>query len=163
MSDDTTDPKPDAHPGAAALKTPRHELFAQEVAAGSTKTAAFIEAYPHAGNWKSTAVHVKAAMLGAREDVKARIAYLQEKAADAAVFTLAAHLARLNALSRAAEKAGEFTSAVKAEENRGKAAGFYPTRVELTGRGGGPIESKQTRDLTDEELRAELRKHGIES
>jgi phage terminase small subunit len=96
-----------------------------------------------------------------RAEVKARIAYLQVKAADASVFTLAAHLARMNALSVAAEKAGEFTAAVKAEESRGKAAGFYPTKVELTGRGGGPIETKQTRDLTDAELAEELARHGI--
>jgi phage-related tail fiber protein len=144
------------------MKNPRHELFAQEVAAGRTKTDGFLEAYPHAAEWKATAVHVKACMLAAREDVKARITHLQAKAADASVFTLAAHLARLNALSISAEKAGDFAPAVRAEENRGKAAGFYPTKVELTGKGGGPIESKQTRDLTKEELEAELKKYGIE-
>lgn len=160
MTDSKTTPgrAPESYP----LRIPRHELFAQEVASGRTKTDAFIEAYPRAAQWKATAVHVKAAMLGAREEVKARVAYLQQQAADASVFTLAVHLARLNALSKAAEKAGDFAPAVKAEENRGKAAGFYPTKVELTGKGGGPIESRQTRDLTDEELAAELAKHGIE-
>lgn len=141
---------------------PRHELFAQEVAAGRTKTDAFIEAYPHADAWKRATANVKACELAARPDVAARIAELQARAADATVFTLAAHLTRLNALSIAAEKAGEFSSAVKAEENRGKAAGFYPTKVELTGRGGGPIETKQTRDLTPDELQQELKKYGIE-
>lgn len=148
-------------PGAQPLKRPDHELFAQAVAAGSTKTDAFIEVRPHAANWKPEAVHVKAAMLGARDDVKARIAWLQEQAADASVFTLSQHLARLNALSLAAQKAGDFGPAVKAEENRGKAAGFYPTKVELTGRGGGPIESKQTRDLTPQELLDKLASYGI--
>lgn len=157
MTEKTTTEKPGAQP----LRKPEHELFAQEVAAGRTKTDAFIEIRPHAAEWKASAVHVKAAMLGAREDVKARIAFLQEKAADSAVFTLSAHLARMNALSIAAERAGEFASAVKAEENRGKAAGFYPTKVELTGRGGGPIETKQTRDLTPEELQEALKAYGI--
>lgn len=147
--------------GSAPLRNARHELFAQEVAGGRSKTDAFIEFYPRAADWKTSAANVKASMLAAREDVKARIAFLQTKAADAAVFTLAAHLARLNALSIAAEKSGEFTAAVKAEENRGKAAGFYPNKVELTGRGGGPIETKQTRDLTDAELAEELARHGI--
>lgn len=157
MTEQTTTEKPGAQP----LKKPEHELFAQEVASGRTKTDAFIEIRPHAAEWKASAVHVKAAMLGAREDVKARVAFLQEKAADSAVFTLSAHLARMNALSIAAERAGEFASAVKAEENRGKAAGFYPTKVELTGRGGGPIETKQTRDLTPEELQEALKAYGI--
>ena len=149
-------------PGSTPLKNPRHELFAQEIASGNTRTAAYIELYPGSENWKPSAVNTKASMLAARPEVRERVAYLQEKAADASVYTLAAHLARLNALSRAAEKAGDFTPAVKAEENRGKAAGFYPNRVELTGKGGGPIETKQTRDMTDEEFREACRKHGIE-
>jgi len=155
--------EPGQQPGAKPLRMPRHELFAQEVASGRTKTDAYIEVYPHAAEWKAASVHVKACMLAAREDMKARVAYLQAKAADASVFTLGTHLARLQSLSVAAEKAGEFTSAVKAEENRGKAAGFYPTKVELTGRGGGPIETRQTRDLTDQELADALAAHGIKS
>lgn len=157
MTSEALPPKPGAEP----LKNQRHEVFCQEVSFGRTKLDSFIEAYPHAAAWKAASASVKAAALMARPEIKERIAALQAKAADAAVFTLATHLARLNALSIAAEKAGEFSSAVKAEENRGKAAGFYPTKVELTGRGGGPIESKQTRDLTPEELAAELQKHGI--
>lgn len=148
--------------GAAPLANPRHEVIAQEVASGRSKTDAFLEAYPHAAEWKAVAAHVKASVIVARAEVRERVAYLQARAADAAVFTLAAHLARLNALSIAAQKAGEYSAAVKAEENRGKAAGFYPQKVELTGRGGGPIETKQTRDLTDEELAAELARYGIE-
>lgn len=157
MSDDTTT-KP---AGSVPLKNQRHELFSQEAATGRAKTDAFIEVYPHAAAWTPAAAHVKASMMAARQDVKERIAFLQAKAADVAVFTLSAHLIRLNNLSLAAERAGEFTSAVKAEENRGRAAGFYPTKVELTGRGGGPIETKQTRDLTDAELEEQLAKHGI--
>jgi hypothetical protein len=159
--DNTTD-KPTPPAGSQPLKNSRHEIFCQEVCTGSARIDAYIEAYPGAEEWKPRSVRVKAAELGAREDVKARIGYLQAKAAEVSVFTLAAHLARLNELSIAAQKAGDFAPAVKAEENRGKAAGFYPTKVELTGKGGGPIESKQTRDLTPEELRAELAKHGIE-
>lgn len=158
--DKTADPAPEV-PGSKPLRKPEHELFAQEVAAGRTKTDAFLEIRPHAAEWKASAVHVKAAMLSAREDVKARITYLQQRAADASVFTLADHLARLNALSIAAQRQGEFSSAVTAEISRGKAAGFYPTKVELTGRGGGPIETKQTRDLTDQELADALAAHGI--
>lgn len=156
MSDDTT-----TKPGSEPLHNERHELFAQEVATGRAKTESFLVAYPHAAAWKPQSAQVKASMMAARPDVRARIAFIQSKAADAAVFTLSMHLLRLDHLSQAAERAGEFTSAVKAEENRGKAAGFYPTKVELTGRGGGPIETKQTRDLTDAELEEELAKHGI--
>jgi hypothetical protein len=157
-----TEQQDTTEPGQKPLKNPEHELFSQHVASGMTQSDAFIEVRPHAADWKASAVHVKASMLAARDDVKARIAALQAKAADASMFTLAAHLARLNALSLAAQKAGEFSSAVKAEENRGKAAGFYPTKVELTGRGGGPIETKQTRDLTQAELEDALKAYGIQ-
>jgi hypothetical protein len=151
----------EAAAGSEPLKNARHEVFANEVASGRTQTEAFLEANPHAEKWKRQTAKVKASELAARPDVKARIAFLQSRAADAAVFTLADHLNRLNALSRSAEAAGDFHAAVKAEENRGKASGFYPTKVELTGRGGGPIETKHARDLTQAELEAELAKYGI--
>ena len=158
----TTETMTDEAPGSQPLKNARHELFAQEVAGGSSKTEAYIEFYPGSAEWKRAAVNVKASTLAARPEVRQRISYLQERAADSSVYTLAQHLARLHALSRAAQKAGEFAAAVKAEENRGKAAGFYPTHIQLTGRGGGPIETKQTRDLTEEEFREACRKHGLE-
>lgn len=152
----------ESKPGPGPLKNGRHEIFAQEVASGRTKSDAFVEAYPHSSEWKTQAVHVKASTLAARDDVGARIAELQARAADSAVFTLAVHLARLNALSIAAQNARDYAAAVKAEEIRGRAAGHHPTKVELTGRGGGPIETKQTREMTDEEFREACRKHGIE-
>ena len=86
----TTAEKPSAQP----LKNPRHELFAQEIASGSTRTAAYMEIYPGSEKWKTAAVNVKASMLAARPEVRERVAYLQERAADASVYTLAAHLAR---------------------------------------------------------------------
>ena len=134
MSDDTT-----TKPGSEPLHNERHELFAQEVATGRAKTESFLVAYPHAAAWKPQSAQVKASMMAARPDVRARIAFIQSKAADAAVFTLSMHLSRLDHLSQAAERAGEFTSAVKAEENRGKAAGFYVERIEAAGPGGQPL------------------------
>lgn len=135
MSDDTTTKAAGSEP----LHNERHELFAQEVATGRAKTESFLVAYPHAAAWKPQSAQVKASMMAARPDVRARIAFLQSRAADAAVFTLAMHLSRLDHLSQAAERAGEFTSAVKAEENRGKAAGFYVERIEAAGPGGQPL------------------------
>lgn len=40
--------------------------------------------------------------------------------------------------------------------------GAFNTKVELTGKNGGPVEIKQAADLTDEELAAELAKYGLE-
>lgn len=44
----------------------------------------------------------------------------------------------------------------------GKHLGMFKDKVEITGKDGGPITTKSERDLTDEELAAELAKHGIQ-
>lgn len=51
---------------------------------------------------------------------------------------------------------------VKALELLGKHLGMFSDKVELTGKDGGPIETKAMRDLTDAELAAELARYGIE-
>lgn len=141
--------------------TPKQEAFAAALATGVSQAEAYRTAFPSSVKWADRAVHVNASKLAGRADVRLRVSELQADAAAKAIYTLADHLNRLDELSRAAQTNGEFGAAVKAEEVRGKAAGFHPTKVELTGKGGGPIESKQTRDLTDEELAAELARNGI--
>lgn len=147
--------------GMSKRLTAKQEAFAAALATGVSQAEAYRTAFPSSVKWADKVVWNKASILAAHGGVRVRLAELQAEAAAKAVYTLADHLKRLDDLSRAAEKAAEFTAAVKAEESRGKAAGFYPTKVELTGKGGGPIESKQTRDLTDEELAAELARNGI--
>jgi len=44
----------------------------------------------------------------------------------------------------------------------GRHLGMFIERKEITGKDGGPITTKAERDLTDEELAAELAKYGIE-
>lgn len=44
----------------------------------------------------------------------------------------------------------------------GRHLGMFKDKVELTGKDGGPITTKSERDLTDDELAAELAKHGIQ-
>lgn len=141
---------------------PKRETFAQALAAGRNQTDAFRLAFPNSATWKDSTVWSKASTLAADAAVKARVAELRERAAKAAVFTLADHLRNLETISLAALQAKDFNAAARAEEARGKASGFYVQRTELTGKDGGPIETKQTRDLTDEELDAELLRHGID-
>ena len=142
--------------------TPRQEAFAQALATGISQAEAFRRASPSSLKWRDATVWSKASVLAKHAGVKARVAELQERGAQSAVYTLADHLRRLDELSRKAENASEFHAAVKAEEARGRAAGFYVQKTEVTGKDGGPIETKQTRDLTDDELKAELLKHGIQ-
>lgn len=141
---------------------PRQTRYAQLLAEGKHQNEAFREAFPFAAAWKETSVKPKASTLAKDPRVQALIRELQAEGAQAAVYTLADHLQRLHDLSTRAEKSKDWTAAIRAEEARGKAAGFYVQKAEISGPNGGPIESKQTRDLTDEELAAELAKHGIQ-
>ncbi len=140
----------------------RQTRYAQLLAEGRYQEDAFLEAFPHAAKWKKTSVKPKASELAKDPRVQALVRELQGEGARAAVYTLADHLARLQDLSQRAEKSKDWMAAIRAEEARGKAAGFYVQKTELTGKDGGPIETKQTRDLTDDELAAELAKHGIQ-
>jgi hypothetical protein len=142
--------------------TPKQEAFAAALAAGVTQAEAYRRAFPASLKWQDASVWKRASDLAKHGGVRGRVAELQAKAADAAVFTLADHLRNLDTISKAALAAEDFSAAARAEESRGRASGFYVQRLEHTGKGGGPIETKQTRDLTDAELRAELVRHGIE-
>jgi phage terminase small subunit len=124
--------------------TPKQEAFAQALATGVSQAQAYRKAFPASKRWKDATVWSEASRLAADPRVCTRVAELQAKAATAVVFTLADHLKRLSELSI------------------GRAAGFYVQKTELTGKGGGPIETKQTRDLSDAELKEELARHGLQ-
>ena len=136
--------------------------FAHAVASGKTQTEAYRIAAPNAAKWKDSTVWAKASRLASDPRVEDLIAKLREKAAQATIFTLHDHLKNLHDISIKALAAKDFNAAARAEEARGRAAGFYVQRLEHTGKDGGPIESKQTRDLTDDELNDELVRHGID-
>lgn len=143
------------------ILSPKQEAFANVLATGASQAQSYRVAYPASLKWKDETVWSKASVLAGNGKVKARVAELQAAAARSTVFALADHLRNLEKISAAALKAEDFTAAARAEEARGKASGFYIQKLEHTGKGGGPIETKQTRDLTDAELQAELRRHGL--
>lgn len=73
---------------------------------------------------------------------------------------------RLDAMQHVVDRDGndvmlDRASAIKTLELLGKHLGMWRDKVELTGKDGGAIETKATKDLTDEELAAELAKYGI--
>lgn len=86
--------------------------------------------------------------------VSARVAELRKPVADAAQVTLAGHLTRLSELRDAAEKEGKYSAAVTAEIARGKAAGLYVERTEVTGKNGGPLAHA---NVTPDELAQAIR------
>jgi len=138
------------------------ESFATSVASGMSQTLAYRTVFAKAKKWKDSTVWTEASRLAAMPAVRSRIDALKRQAARSSVFTLADHLRNLETISQRALDSDDFNAAARAEEARGKAAGFYVQKTELTGKDGGPIETKQTRDLTDEELNAELLRHGLE-
>ena len=73
--------------------------------------------------------------------VVARIEQLRAPAAKAAILSLEEHLAKLQELRDAAVSDLKFSAAVTAEIARGKAAGLYVDRTELSGKDGGPIQA----------------------
>ena len=66
------------------LENPRHEQFAQSLAAGLSQRKAYRAAYPSSVKWKDTTVDAKACNLAKTDKVKARYEELKEAAANAA-------------------------------------------------------------------------------
>ena len=112
------------------ILTPKQEKFAQVVASGMTQADAYRVAY-NAVNMKPETIQKRASELMSKGEISGRVRDLQEEGAKIAVYTLAEHLSRLDKLSRGAESEGKFAEAVKAEELRGKAVGFYTERQQI--------------------------------
>ena len=130
--------------------TPKREAFALAFVETGNASEAYRRAFD-ATKMKPASIAVNASKLLADTKVALRVQELQSKAADACQVTLEGHLRRLAELSKKAEREGKYSAAVAAEISRGKAAGLYVEKTELTGAGGGPIEtvSRVTRTIVD--------------
>jgi len=117
--------------------TPKREAFANAVASGMTQADAYRHAF-NAGKMKDTTIHVKASELMADGRVKVRVAELRKPIAIKAQMTLESHLEDLQKLRNMAVKEKQYSAAITAETNRGKAAGLYVERI--AGADGGPIK-----------------------
>lgn len=83
--------------------------------------------------------------------ITARLEELRAPIRERAELTLESHLKRLDKLSKAAEMDEQYSAAITAETNRGKASGLYVEKVEQSGPGGGPIENKWTVEIVEPE------------
>ena len=86
--------------------------------------------------------------------ITARLTELRAPAVEAAQITLEGHLKTLAELRDNASENGAYSAAVTAEVARGKAAGFYITKQEITAKDSSPIEIIDLSNRTIEELRA---------
>lgn len=131
------------------MLTVKQEKFCQAWLRTGNASAAYRQAYD-AQRMQPQTVNRKAIELTRNGRIAARMAELQTPVVAEAQMTLAAHLERLAELADEARDAGQFAAAITAETNRGKAAGFYREKVELTGAGGGALQ------LSDADLAARM-------
>src|SRR5574337_1721184 len=111
------------------ILTAKQERFAQAIALGKypSQAAAYKAIYDHEG-LDDTATE-NASRLCADSNVAARIESIRNMSAK---LTLEDHLAELARLKDTAIKDGVHGAAVRAEELRGKVAGFYTEKLEVT-------------------------------
>lgn len=133
------------------LDNPRHERFAQEMAKGSSAT----EAYEAAGYRPSRSA---AARLSANVGVCARLTELQTDIAERTVQNVSktradvvSELAKIGfvAVAEASVKASDKRAALL---NLAQIEGWVVERHEHTGKGGGPIQTLDLSNLSDEQL-----------
>ena len=109
--------------------TPKQEKFAQNVAKGMKKK----DAAKQAGYSEKNAARAGTVLTSkSNPEVQDRIHALQTKAASKAELTLGNHLVDLKEIRDGAMRNGAWSAAVTAEVARGKAAGLYVNRSELT-------------------------------
>lgn len=132
MTTETTAP-PAEQPGSTPLKDARVEQFAQLCAGAARRQRdCYLIAFPLSQKWKVQTQDSRASEMAARAEVRQRINWLRGQAARAAVYELVDHLESLRQIAEAATEAGDYNAAARAEEARGKAAGF------LAGKGDAP-------------------------
>lgn len=120
--------------------TPKREAFAQAVASGMSQADAYRSAFD-AARMKPETIQSAASRLMADSKVSARVDEIRGPIVKKAQMTLESHLADLKMLRDKALEAEQYSAAITAETNRGKAAGLYTEKHELTGPNGGPVET----------------------
>lgn len=122
------------------MLTPKQEKFAQEVASGKSQSDAYRSSFNVRAGTKIDTINNNAYKLMANGEITTRIDELKEAAAKRVVITLESHLEDLQKLRNMAVKDGKWAAAVSAEIARGKAAGVYVDKLEITGKDGGAIQ-----------------------
>jgi len=120
--------------------TAKQERFCVEYVSNGSKS--YSDAYRAVFNcskMKPGTVNNKASKLAAENEIQARIKQLQDEAAERAMVTLVGHLEDLKRLRDEAREARQFNAAINAEIARGKAAGLYVERSEVSGPEGQPV------------------------
>lgn len=110
--------------------TPKQEKFCQEYIKTGNASEAYRRAYDTKKSKEST-INRRAKELLDDGKITARLKELQQPAIEKAEMTLERHLNDLKAIRNAAFKDKRFSAAAQAEIARGRAAGFYVTKVDV--------------------------------
>lgn len=111
--------------------TPKQENFCLAYLETGNASEAYRRAY-NTENMKPESVNRLAKAQLDNVKIASRLEELRAPVRDRAMLTLESHLARLDELSRKAEEFEQFSAAITAETNRGKAAGLYTEKVDHT-------------------------------
>ena len=121
--------------------TAKQELFAQEVAKGSSQAEAYRTAY-NTSNMKADTIVEKACIEAGKDNVRARIeelkAKIEEKAIEKIVYGITEHFNELEELRQLALVPRgdngniELNSAIKATELKGKLFTLYRDKLDMT-------------------------------
>lgn len=114
--------------------TQKQETFCLAYIETGNASEAYRRAY-NTGKMKSETITKRASELLADGDVAGRLEDLRAPVREKAQLTLESHLVRLEYLSQRAERAHQYSAAITAETNRGRAAGFYTEKVDHTTKG----------------------------
>jgi phage terminase small subunit len=110
--------------------TAKQEAFCQAMLTEGDASKAYRKVYRVSPNAKAATVHRSAHEVLQNPKVSARLAALRKPAVESVQMTLATHLQQLAELRDAALKDKKWGPAILAEMARGKASGFYITKVE---------------------------------
>ena len=119
--------------------TAKQEKFSLAYIETGNASAAYRKSY-NADKMRPETINRNAKALLDNNKITTRLEELRGPAIEAAQITLEGHLKTLAELRDKAEGLGQMAAAINAEGLRGKAAGFYVQRSEITGKDGGPVE-----------------------
>ena len=136
--------------------TSKQENFCHAFIELGNASDAYRAAY-NAEKMSQEAVYVEASKLLSHPKISLRIDELRQPAVEAAQMTLEGHLADLKMMRDLALSEKQYSAAINAETQRGKAAGFYvvktENKTELTGADGEPLSETVKTVFNNFELR----------
>ena len=118
--------------------TQKQEAFCQAYIEFGNASKAYRQVYS-VSKMRPETVNRKAKALMDNGKITARLAELRAPVVEAVQLTLENHLKTLAELRDEAREAGQMSAAISAEGLRGKAAGFYIQKQEITGKDGNPL------------------------